>query len=227
MAESKTCQHRNRQRFTGANESYTCLDCGADLSLTDLGIKQRNIERLETELAAANEQADKALKIACKPWEHCVGEPPEWGSPLGDVWQAAIEWCQGLVAKKYGIKEYDSDGGTETIEGDTMVGFTNIIHQITEQSLASERQAAFAECIRLCRSHARKNNFGAGGALACVELIQNAQSLPPTHMFVPKEPTEEMLIAAANSIAKHIRVYADDLSTAYKAMLAAHGGGGE
>ncbi len=195
MAESKTCQHRNRQRFTGANESYTCLDCGADLSLTDLGIKQRNIERLETELAAANERADKAIEdrtfvIACAQ-KYPTAEAYEAVCAARTKWQERAEKA--------------------------------------EQSLASARQAAFAECIRLCRSHARRNGFGAGGALACVELIQNAQSLPPTHMFVPKEINREIhrnLLDVWNDCMLNAETLEMTWPKLVKA-LAAHGGGGE
>lgn len=118
--------------------------------------QEQRAESAERELAAERDKSKSVLAAACKPWEYCTGEPPEWESPLQSVWQACISWCQELVAKSFKIEHYDSDGATETLEGDTMVGFGNIIQQVIDRELATAkatlnivRNGTIEDCAKL------------------------------------------------------------------------------
>ena len=80
------------------------------------------IRHLSASLAAergAREKAEgDALRKACEAWEHCVGDPPEWESPLMDVWQAALMWSTELLAKRLNVTNYVAIDGSDSIEGD-------------------------------------------------------------------------------------------------------------
>lgn len=75
----------------------------------------------------ADNAGKSALKSACEPWQHCVGDPPEWDSPLMDVWQAALTWSESLIAKDLGVESYEPGDGTESLEGDYLGSIKSIL----------------------------------------------------------------------------------------------------
>ncbi len=67
------------------------------------------------------------LNEACEPWKMCCGDPPDWDSPLMNVWQAAIIWTLGIVGEVVGAKEWERGDGSETLDGDVSAEVTNIM----------------------------------------------------------------------------------------------------
>ena len=45
------------------------------------------------------------LREACKPWEHHVGEPPEYDSPLSGVFGAGISYAHEQLAKLLSVEK--------------------------------------------------------------------------------------------------------------------------
>lgn len=64
---------------------------------------------------------------ACKPWEHSVGEPPPWESPLHEVYSAGATKAAQLLADLLGVKQYTDADGSESFDGDLLGTLRNII----------------------------------------------------------------------------------------------------
>lgn len=67
------------------------------------------------------------LVEACEPWKTCSGDPPDWDSPLMNVWQAAIVWTLQIVGGVVGAKDWEGGDGSETLDGDVAAEVTNIM----------------------------------------------------------------------------------------------------
>ena len=67
------------------------------------------------------------LNEACEPWKMCSGDPPDWDSPLMNVWQAAICWTLSIVGKQLGATDWEGGDGTETLDGDVAQEVMNIM----------------------------------------------------------------------------------------------------
>lgn len=67
------------------------------------------------------------VKEACRPWEYCVGDPPEWDSPLGWVYDAGVSYALARLADVLGVSNYTPCDGSETYEGDVSGTAGNIL----------------------------------------------------------------------------------------------------
>jgi hypothetical protein len=136
--------------------------------------KDAQISDLQAQLAEANA---RSIETACDPWKYCVGNPPDYESPLQNVWQAAIVWMQELLAKHYGIAAYESEGATESLEGDAMVGFANIINQLTD----ARADEAIERCAKVCDEQQSEPECPER-ARYCAEAIRALKSAPAQPM---------------------------------------------
>lgn len=87
-----------------------------------------NAEAINTIIDAGRAAGrETALKAACEPWKLCSGDPPDWDSPLMDVWQAAICWTLRIVGATLGAKDWETGDGSETLDGDVAAEVGNIM----------------------------------------------------------------------------------------------------
>lgn len=67
------------------------------------------------------------IEVACQPWEHSVGEPPEWDSPLLNVFDAGINYAAERMAEALGVTDYEWGDGSDDYASDVAMTFTNIM----------------------------------------------------------------------------------------------------
>lgn len=67
------------------------------------------------------------LKEACKPWEDGIGDPPEWDSPLGCVFDAGVTYAIKKLAEVLGAKEWELCDGSESYDGDICATIASVM----------------------------------------------------------------------------------------------------
>lgn len=94
------------------------------------------------------------------------------------------------------------------------------------QRVDGARQAAIAECADAIRKHFElAKSMGAYETCralgSAMESVERLSTLPPSHVVVPVEPTEEMVEAMGGCLLKTFnRVTSDEIRKGYKAMIA-------
>ncbi len=76
---------------------------------------------------SAERTAGAILTEACKPWEHCTGEPPDDGSPLSGVFVAGMVYTERLLAKLLDVTHYEGGDGSEDFDNDATQTLRNIL----------------------------------------------------------------------------------------------------
>lgn len=104
----------NNGRNTANNNAGILL--GSDLHLCEMLLAE--IDKL---------RARTTVEQACEPWKHCTGGPPDWDSPLQNVWQAACCWTLDIVGRALGAEDWECGDGSETIDGDIAAEVGNIM----------------------------------------------------------------------------------------------------
>lgn len=66
----------------------------------------------------ADHMEGRILARACAPWEDSTAEPPDWDSPLHQVFDAGVTYAERLLAKRLGVTRYTACDGTESYDGD-------------------------------------------------------------------------------------------------------------
>lgn len=86
-------------------------------------------ELVELRRELAERTPGRILADACKPWEHCTGEPPEYDSPLHEVYCAGAEKAVSLLASALGVKQYTGADGSDSFDGDLGGTLANIVKE--------------------------------------------------------------------------------------------------
>ncbi|MBA9067482.1 hypothetical protein FHR71_001212 [Methylobacterium sp. RAS18] len=76
---------------------------------------------------SAERTAGEILTEACKQWELCFGDPPEYGSPLHGVFVAGMIYTERLLASLLSVSDYEHGDGSEDFDADATQSLRNIL----------------------------------------------------------------------------------------------------
>ena len=71
--------------------------------------------------------AEAVLAQACEPWKFSVGDPPDWGSPLHQVFVAGMLYSEKLLCGVVGVEGYEPGDGSEDFDADASKSLENIL----------------------------------------------------------------------------------------------------
>lgn len=91
-------------------------------------VVEPSLAKADAILATLSPSNDEAiLSDACRPWEHSVGDPPDYYSPLSQVFCAGLNYGAALFAKMLAVEDYEWGDGSEDYDSDATRTFFNIM----------------------------------------------------------------------------------------------------